>query len=382
MNSFAGLRVGLIGPLPPPSGGMANQTKQLHRLLRSEGAKVELVQVNRPYYPVWIGSVRWLRALARTGPYLVRLQQAARRVDLFHIMANSGWSWHFFAAPATWVAHANGIPSVVNYRGGNAEPFFDRSFRFVKPTLRLASEIVVPSPYLEATFVRRGFHASVVPNVVDLERFAPVPARPGGRQWKHDRPEILVARNLEPLYDIQTALQAFRIVHQAIPGARLKIAGSGPEQPKLMELTSELGLGDAVSFLGRIDNEEMPSLYRSADVVVNPSLVDNMPISLLEALASGVAVVSTDVGGIPLMVENRKTALLVPPRRPDALADSVLDLLKDGDLRARLEKQGLALVQQYGWSRVRDRWARIYRQALERRRTQPSVKVDVDRTRA
>src|SRR3990172_9217304 len=120
----------------------------------------------------------------------------------------------------------------------------------------------------------------------------------------------------------------------------------------------------------------MPSLYRSADVVVNPSLVDNMPISLLEARASGVAVVSTDVGGISLIVENRKSALLVPPRQPDGLANSVLDLLKDGDLRVRLEKQGLALVQQYGWSRVRERWARVYRQALERRGAKLEVKGD------
>lgn len=86
----------------------------------------------------------------------------------------------------------------------------------------------------------------------------------------------------------------------------------------LEELACRLGLADVVTFTGRVDNEGMAALYQSADIMINPSLVDNMPISLLEALASSVPVVSTDVGGVPFMVEHEKTALLVPrkTRRP------------------------------------------------------------------
>src|SRR5690606_20780356 len=81
-------RVGLVGPLPPPAGGMANQTRQLAWLLREAGIEVELVQVNAPYRPSWIARARMLRAAFRLLPYLLRLWRCAGSVDLMHVMAN------------------------------------------------------------------------------------------------------------------------------------------------------------------------------------------------------------------------------------------------------------------------------------------------------
>jgi len=108
----------------------------------------------------------------------------------------------------------------------------------------------------------------------------------------------------------------------------------------------------------------MASLYRDADVVVNPSLVDNMPNSVLEALASGVPVVSTNVGGVPYIVRDGATALLVPPAAPAELAAAVRRVLEDATLATRLRRDGLRDVQQYAWPQVRDRWAGVYSSAL------------------
>ena len=127
MNA-AGLRIGLVGPLPPPSGGMANQTLQLAKLLGDEGAIVELIQVNPPYSPRWIERLKGIRAAFRLLPYLAHLWRAAGRVQLFHVMANSGWSWHLFAAPAIWIGRIKGLPVVINYRGGEAETFLNKAF--------------------------------------------------------------------------------------------------------------------------------------------------------------------------------------------------------------------------------------------------------------
>ena len=127
MMNLNGLKIALVGPLPPPEGGMANQTRQLGELLVKEGAQVTLVRVNAPYRPRWIGRLRGVRAFFRLVPYVFDLWRAAGRVDLFHVMANSGWSWHLFAAPAVWVARLRGVPCVVNYRGGEADSFLDRS---------------------------------------------------------------------------------------------------------------------------------------------------------------------------------------------------------------------------------------------------------------
>ena len=97
-------RLTLVGPLPPPSGGMANQTRQLASLLAAEGTDVRIVQTNAPYAPAWVGKVPVVRALVRLVPYLFRLWRDVGGADIVHVMANSGWAWHLFAAPAIWIA--------------------------------------------------------------------------------------------------------------------------------------------------------------------------------------------------------------------------------------------------------------------------------------
>jgi hypothetical protein len=96
---------------------MANQCKQLLGLLEGEGAQVELVRTNAPYSPAFVGRVPVLRAFARLVPYLFALWRASGRSDVMHVLANSGWSWHLFSAPAIWIARLRGTPVIVNYRG-------------------------------------------------------------------------------------------------------------------------------------------------------------------------------------------------------------------------------------------------------------------------
>lgn len=351
------LRLALVGPLPPPFGGMANQTRQLAELLRGEGVAVEVVRVNAPYWPAWIERMPGVRALFRLVPYLVRLWRAAGRNDLFHIMANSGWSWHLFAAPAIAIAKARGKAVVVNYRGGEAEEFFARAFAWVEPSLQKTDAIVVPSGFLCEIFGKRGFATRIVPNIVNLERFA-------SSARAHGVPHILVARNLEKLYDNASALRAFALIRQQHPAARLTIAGSGPERDALAALARELGVADAVAFAGRIENSEMPALYQTVSIALNPSLADNMPISILEALASGVPVVSTDVGGVPFLVEDGKTALLVSPGDHEAMARACLRLLAEPELAARLVGAGHNLARSFAWDQVRGKLFAVYNDAL------------------
>ena len=352
-------RIALIGPLPPPFGGMANQTRQLAELLRADGMVIEVVRVNAPYRPAWLRQVRGVRALFRFLPYLAHLWAAAGRNDLFHIMANSGWSWHLFTAPAIWIAKLRGKIVVVNYRGGEAEEFFARAFAWVKPSLNQANAIIVPSGFLAPIFYRRGFATHIVPNIVNLERFAAV-----DNAGKSGAPHFLVARSLEPLYDNTTALRAFARIRQHYPDAHLTIAGSGPERDLLEQLARVLGVADAVNFAGRVDNADMPALYRTVHIAINPSRADNMPISVLEALASGVPVVSTDVGGVPFLVENEVTALLVPPGNDEAMAAACLRILADTQLAVRLIAAGRELAQEFAWSEVRGKLFEVYREAL------------------
>jgi L-malate glycosyltransferase len=355
------MRVALIGPLPPPSGGMANQTLQLRELLASEGIVVELVQVNAPYRPAWVANLRGLRAIFRLIPYLRSLWRALGRADLAHLMANSGWSWHLFAVPAIWLGYLRGTPVIVNYRGGYAGEFLATSAGAVRFTMRRAARLIVPSGYLRQEFARHGISADIVPNIVDTQRFGPG----GGQDAK--RPVILVARNLELIYDNACALEAFSIVSKEFPDARLVVAGSGPEEGRLKEQSVRLGIADKVDFVGRVDTADMPPLYHSATLALNPSRVDNMPNSVLEALAAGVPVVSSRVGGVPHIVEHERTALLIPPGDPTASAAAMLRLLKDGDLRQRLREAGVEESKRYTWTQTRPALLRVYGEALAAR---------------
>lgn len=353
-------RIGLVGPLPPPSGGMANQTLQLYKLLADEGLTVELVQTNAPYRPAWIGNIVIVRAIFRLLFYIVQLWKTAGRVDVFHIMANSGWSWHLFATPAVWVAKMRKTPAVINYRGGEAEKFFKKSFRMVKPTLAASARVIVPSRFLHQVFTQHRVEVDIVANIIDIERFTPEHEQ----SRSIDAPHLLVARNLESIYDNATALRAFKEILNEIPMATLTIAGTGPEKENLYALVKELAIEEQVHFTGRVDTQQMPALYQSAQLMLNPSRVDNMPNSILEALASGVPVVSTDAGGIPFLVEHEKTALLVPVENHHAMAIAAIRILRNQQLSDSLRAAGLEFVQQFSWPVVRDQWLYVYRHAV------------------
>jgi L-malate glycosyltransferase len=221
--------------------------------------------------------------------------------------------------------------------------------------------VVVPSAFLYRVFEKRNVVTLIIPNVIDLARFSPKPT------WvavSAAGPHLIVTRNLDPIYDIGTALRAFQLVRQQFPAARLTITGTGSARQDLEVLAEALGVAQAVVFTGRLDNEVMTELYRCADVMINPSLVDNMPISILEAWASGVPVVSTNVGGVPFMVEDGESGLLVPPQDAQAMASAVLAVLGDARLENALRETGLARARQYAWPSVRDKLLCVYRRVM------------------
>lgn len=351
-------KVCIVGPLPPPSGGMANQCEQLLRLLSAEGVQAELVRTNAPYWPALVGRIPVLRAGFRMLPYLVALWRGIGRAQVVHVLANSGWAWHLLAAPALLVAKLRGVPAIVNYRGGQADEFLAGAPGYVLRMLAGASQRVTPSSFLLRVFRKHGLTAEIIPNIIDLSRFkdSAAHAQPGSLQ-------LIVTRNLEAIYDIPTAMKAFALVRAQHPTAKLTVAGSGPELGALRQLAASLDIDQAVHFAGPIENANIASLYASADIMLNPSTADNMPISILEALASGVPVVSTDAGGIPDLVEHGRTALLVHVGDAQAMAQAVLRLVADPALQARLREQGLQEVAHYAWPQVRDQWQKAYRRA-------------------
>jgi hypothetical protein len=208
--------------------------------------------------------LKGVRAIFRLVLFVAAVA-AAGRADLLHVMANSGWSWHLFAAPAIWIGSLRGKPVVVNYRGGEAEPFLMQSAGPVRASMKRGS-LVLPSGFLQDVFGRFGMKGRIVSNIIDPPVFG-LPMTgvllPRISWW----PAIL--RQFMASKRPSVPLPKFRWCG----GCALSVAGSGPQLAELQALAVRLGVADQGTLPG-VWTSEMASLYRDADPL-NPSRVDN-----------------------------------------------------------------------------------------------------------
>ena len=280
-----------------------------------------------------------------------------RRADVVHVFSASYFSFVLSPWPAVRVARAVGKPIVFNYHSGEAPDHLRRS-ALARRTLRAADVNVVPSRFLQEVFAKFRIPALVIPNVVDLDRFA-------YRDRRTPRPRLVSTRNFEPMYNVACTLRAFQLVQRRFPEATLTLVGHGSQQSALEQLARDLGL-QHVTFTGRLAPERMPQAYDSADLYVQTPSIDNMPMSVLEAFASGTPVVSTDVGGVRAMLTDRVHGRLVPDNDPQAVANAVIELLDDPVGAVQLARQARAACDAYTWTATRDRWLDVYRSTLPR----------------
>jgi len=202
----------------------------------------------------------------------------------------------------------------------------------------------------------------VVPLGTAPETFRPgIDPRPARETYGLDGgPWLLTVSRLEWHKGIDMVIRALPAVRAAFPGAppRYAVAGVGPQRPRLERLAADLGLGDAVRFLGFVPDAELPGLYNGADLYVGASrrvelLAEGFGISLVEASACGLAVVGGRSGGVPDAVRDGETGLLVDSDDPVAIAAGIIRLLRDPELRGRMGAAGRRAVETYyNWDRV------------------------------
>jgi glycosyltransferase involved in cell wall biosynthesis len=253
------------------------------------------------------------------------------------------------------MARLFGKRTVLHYHSGEAEDHLSRWGVLVHPWLRLADEIVVPSSYLQVVFGRHGRRVRVVPNVIDTARF-------GYRERVPLRPRLLSVRNLEPHYRVDDVIRAFALIKARHPDATLAVAGYGSQEPRLRALADTLGV-DGIRFLGRVEPEAMPALYDEADIFLNAAVVDNQPVSILEAFAAGVPVVTTGTGDIAAMVCHGRAGVLLSGAEPRAMAEAVAALLMHPARALRIVRRAKAEVQRYTWPQISHEWDEVYREA-------------------
>jgi len=347
------VRIALVAASLDILGGQAVQAQALVRGLRRAGHEVAFVPID-PRFPRgfrWVRRWPYARTLFNEAFYVPSLRRL-RRADVVHIFSASYWSFLVSVVPAIHAARAFGKRTVLNYHSGEADDHLARWGWLVHPWLRLVDTIVVPSEYLRTVFARHGYRVTVVPNVVDTARFR-----------YHDRtplePRLLSTRNLEPYYRIDNTIEAFALLKARYPEATLTLAGQGSERERLSRLTAQLGV-QGVRFVGRVEPAAMPALCDTTDIFVNSSIVDNQPLSVLEAFSAGLPVVSTATGDIASLVRDGETGLTVPPGDPVAMAKAITTLLEHPDQALRMARNARRTIEAFGWPQICDRWLAVY----------------------
>lgn len=190
---------------------------------------------------------------------------------------------------------------------------------------------------------------SVIPSVgVDQRKFQEAkPAILPGQGVK-----ILYVGGLVPVKGLDILLQAVALLAKEKQDFHLVLIGKGPEADNLHRMVQTLELGEAVSFLGEIPHPQIPSYFKGADIFVLPSRQEGLGIVLIEALAGGLAVAASRTGGIPDIIRDQENGLLVTPENPEELADALRTLIQDENLRQRLAKNGLKVVEYYTYEQA------------------------------
>ncbi|MCK4579701.1 MAG: glycosyltransferase family 4 protein, partial [Dehalococcoidia bacterium] len=206
----------------------------------------------------------------------------------------------------------------------------------------------------------------VVPNGIDLEQFENLSRKRARSELQIEEQEkvILFVGKLLPVKGVQYLIQAMDIIRRREADARLLLVGDGDQRDCLRSLVKQLNLGKHVTFVGWVSNEKVPKYMAASDVFVLPSLSEGFALVILEAMASGLPIVATRVGGLPDIVKERRNGFLVEPRSPMEIAEKILLLSADGELRRRFSRNNKRKVKAYSWPAVVTRIEEIYLSCL------------------
>jgi len=244
--------------------------------------------------------------------------------------------------------------------GGAMPEFMARFPRWSQRVLRRANVIVTPSEYLARVIRQYGIQARVIPNVLELQHYP----------FRHRRrltPRLFWMRAFHPVWNPEMAVRVLARLKRDVPEATLVMAGQDKGMQKEIEqFVHQLRLGGAVRFVGFLDMAGKAREGDAADIFINTTRIDNMPVSVLEACAMGLPVVATAVGGIPDLLTDEETGLLVPPDDVEAMVRAIKRLLNDSELAGRLSANGRRLAERCDWTHVRPQWERLFDELMGR----------------
>jgi len=273
----------------------------------------------------------------------------AAQVNVF-----SGWAFFWAEVVCILLKHLN-KPFILTLHGGKLPEFATRWPRRVQRLLRSAAGVTTPSHYLFDQMRPYRADLQLLPDALDLNKYHFKPRlRP--------QPHLIWLRAFHYVYNPQLALHVLALLADTFSDIRLTMLGPDKGDGSLQS-TKQTAI--ALEVIGRLEltgsiiKTEVPAWLNAGDIFLNTTNADNNPMSVIEAMACGLCVVSTNVGGIPYLLEHEQDALLVPPNNPQAMAAAVRRILTEPGLAERLSRNARRKVEQFNWTAILPQWEAI-----------------------
>jgi glycosyltransferase involved in cell wall biosynthesis len=246
-------------------------------------------------------------------------------------------------------------PFVLTLHGGNLPSFAARHKTRVKRLLQSAAVVTSPSAYLREEMGQFRADIRLIPNGLDVDAYTP-------RELEQASPRLVWLRAFHAIYNPVLAVETVARLRTAFPDVQFQMVGPDKKDGSYeatLDRVKSLGLDGTVKISGAVGKREVPKVLETGDIFLNTTDVDNTPVTVLEAMATGLCVVSTSVGGIPYLLEDGVEALLVPPRDPNAMAAAVERILRQPQLARSLSENGRKRVHEFAWDIVVPRWEEL-----------------------
>lgn len=335
-------RLCFVGPMIGHTGShITSQGYVLSGLLKAAGYRTILVSQSLNRY----------RRLAEISATLFRQRDD---IDIALIEVYSGKAF-VVADVASAISRLMGHKIVFTLHGGNLPAFIQRFPKWTRRVLNRAQALVAPSEYLAHAVSPFGREAWIIPNVINLTDYP-------YRRRENVKPRLFWMRNFHPSYNPLLALKVAAGLRAEYPDVSLVMAGQDMGlQGKMQVQVRELGIADVVHFPGFLGKSAKARAGDAADIYLNTTRIDNTPVAILEAGAMGLPVIATRVGGVPYLVRDGESGLLVPDDDAPAMISAVRRLLNEPVLVERLSVNGRNLAEQAAWPRVRPLWEDLLR---------------------
>jgi glycosyltransferase involved in cell wall biosynthesis len=272
-----------------------------------------------------------------------------------HIDVYSGPAFLWAEAVAT-VLRGMKQPYILTLHGGALPEFAERWPARVLRLISSASAVTAPSAFL-ARRMARFRRILIVPNALELRSYPP------RRSHGDLNPKLVWLRSFHAIYNPRMAVEVLALLHRDYPGAELTMIGPDDGDGSLestRQRAEELGVAASVRFTGPVPKYEVPLWLAEGTVFLNTTNIDNAPVSVVEAMASGLPVVSTNVGGISDLVDDEQTGLLVPAGDSPAMAGRIREVLRSPALSERLSASAKQRAALHDWSQVLPRWEELF----------------------